>query len=90
MTNSIVLTLLVIDLTLLLPRVVGCDLQKTLDVPQEGLCGGDTGVHADPNTYPRRNSSRRCRRGGKRRVVDCMLGVTTRGTVQTPDLWSVA
>jgi len=90
LANSILLTLLVVDLTLLLSRVVGCDLEQTLDVPQEGLCGGDAGVYADPNPYPRRNSSRRCRRRGKRRVVDCMLGVTTWSTVQTSDLRSIA
>ena len=88
--TAIVLTLLVVYLALLLPRVVGCDLEQTLDVPQEGLCGGDAGVHTDPNPYPRRNCSRRCRRRGKRRVVDCMLGITTWSTVQTPDLWSIA
>lgn len=86
-TNSIVLTLLVVDLAFLLSSVVSCDFEKTLDVSQERLRRGDAGVHADPNPYPRCN---RCRRGSKRRIVDCMLGVTTWGTVQTPDLWSVA
>jgi len=62
LVNAIVLTLLVVDLALLLSRVVGCDLEQTLDVPQEGLCGGDAGVHANPNSYPRRNSSRCYRR----------------------------
>lgn len=31
------LTFLVVDLPLLLPRVVGCDLEQALNIPQQGL-----------------------------------------------------
>lgn len=85
-----VLTLLVVYLALLLSRVVSCDLEQTLDVPQERLCGRNARVHAHPDADSRRNRPRRCRRGGKRRVVDGMLGVTSRGTVQPANLWGVA
>ena len=86
----LVLTLFVVDLALLLSRVVGCDLEQTLDVSQQCLCGGDAGVHSAPNPHSGRNRPRRCRRRGKRRIVDGMLGVATGCAVQTADFRSVA
>lgn len=40
------LTFLVVDLPLLLPRVVGRDLEQALDIPEQGLRTRDRGILA--------------------------------------------
>lgn len=42
--KALPLTFLVVDLPLLLPRVVGRDLEQALDIPQQGLRTRDRGV----------------------------------------------
>lgn len=42
--KALPLTFLVVDLPLLLPRVVGRDLEQALDIPQQGLRTRDRGI----------------------------------------------
>lgn len=42
--KTLPLTFLVVDLPLLLPRVVGRDLEQTLDIPQQRLRTRDRGI----------------------------------------------
>ena len=42
--KALPLTFLVVDLLLLLPCVVRCDLQETLDIPEQGLRTRDRGI----------------------------------------------